>query len=70
MSQLAQSAEAELKAACWWCSEVACQDAEGSPFWLVLAQRGGQRVVGKSATREDAWRIAADKAQALQETGA
>lgn len=69
MSQVAHSAEAELKAAYWWCSEIASEDAAGNRYWLVLAQRGGQRVVGKGSTASEAWPQAAERAQTLEDAG-
>lgn len=69
MSQVAHSAEAELKAACWWCSEIDSEDTSGNRYWLVLAQRGGQRVVGKGSTASEAWPQAAERAQTLADAG-
>lgn len=68
-AETVDDAEAKLKALGWSCWEMLCRTAEGKAYWLVLANRGEHRMVGKAAMRGDAWTAGAEQARTLDAMG-
>lgn len=58
----ADFAEAKLKALAWSCGDLHCRTADGRQFWIVLANRGEHRIVGKADRQAEAWIAAAGMA--------